>query len=195
MKKATNDVARRTDAATALPLIESLKLSATFSTGKVIKQITTVEIRKPAKDEWFCADANWSVGPIAAITSREEISTIYLVKGSIAEGLSPSDYKLVTLHPCVTTKQVFFFWPVAVSDRPTNWDATAQKAVELAKTGWTRMAANMAASGYDVWSPQGVLAEPVWPQKSFEDLLEIALSERLVDTDNHPIMLKLRGAF
>jgi hypothetical protein len=40
---------------------------------------------------------------------------------------------------------------------------------------------------------QGTIAEPVWPEHSFQQLVKIAFRDRIVDRVDHPLIKKLRG--
>jgi hypothetical protein len=46
---------------------------------------------------------------------------------------------------------------------------------------------------YDLFEASGDLAEPVWPEMTFRDLLELAFRDRRIDSINHPILKSLRG--
>ena len=51
----------------------------------------------------------------------------------------------------------------------------------------------MSAGMYDVYEATGDLAEPIWPEISFRDALELAFRKRRIDSDDHPILKSLRG--
>jgi hypothetical protein len=37
------------------------------------------------------------------------------------------------------------------------------------------------------------MAEPVWPELSYEELLRIGYRDRMITTLEHPVILRLRG--
>jgi len=37
------------------------------------------------------------------------------------------------------------------------------------------------------------MADPVWPELSFQDLLRIAYRDRMITTLDHPVVKRLRG--
>ena len=53
--------------------------------------------------------------------------------------------------------------------------------------------ANMPAGTYDVLEAAGQFPEPVWPEVSLQQLLEIAFKGRVIDTMDHPVLRRLRG--
>ena len=59
---------------------------------------------------------------------------------------------------------------------------------------WIRLAANRTLGAYETYVATGDLPEPEWPEKSFQDLLRVAFRDRYVDTLDHPVVKRLRGA-
>jgi len=70
---------------------------------------------------------------------------------------------------------------------------TARQAAELAKTRWVRLAADMGLGGYRIYQAEGDLSEPEWPDKPLAEILQIAFRDRIVDSENHPVVRRLRG--
>ena len=66
-------------------------------------------------------------------------------------------------------------------------------AAELAKAKWIRMQADMALSGYRIYQAEGQLSEPEWPGAPFNELLDIAFKDRVIDSQDHPVFNKLLG--
>jgi hypothetical protein len=59
--------------------------------------------------------------------------------------------------------------------------------------GWVRVMAKQSLGAYDVLQATGVLSEPDWPELSLAELLRIAARNRVIDSPDHPILLRLRG--
>ena len=55
------------------------------------------------------------------------------------------------------------------------------------------MLADMGMGGYRIHEAQGELSDPIWPDKSFQELLEVAFRDRIIESENHPVVRKLRG--
>jgi hypothetical protein len=81
----------------------------------------------------------------------------------------------------------------APDDRKTEWPRSAREAAELAMTQWVRMKANMSLGAYDITVAESVIADPVWPEVSYQELLRIAFRERIITTLDHPVIRRLRG--
>ena len=60
-------------------------------------------------------------------------------------------------------------------------------------TQWVRMKANLSLGAYEITVAESVMADPVWPQLSFQDLLRIAYRDRMITTLDHPVVKRLRG--
>jgi hypothetical protein len=58
---------------------------------------------------------------------------------------------------------------------------------------WVRMKANMSLGAYEITVAESVMADPVWPELSFPDLVRIAFRERIIITLDHPVIKRLRG--
>jgi hypothetical protein len=37
------------------------------------------------------------------------------------------------------------------------------------------------------------LSDPVWPDKPLPEIMQIAFRDRVVDSENHPVVRRLRG--
>jgi hypothetical protein len=51
----------------------------------------------------------------------------------------------------------------------------------------------MSLGAYRINAAEGELSDPIWPARSFSELLTIAFKGRIVADANHPILRKLRG--
>jgi hypothetical protein len=70
---------------------------------------------------------------------------------------------------------------------------TAREAAELAKTKWVRVRADMSLGGYRIYQAEGELSGPEWPDKPLTEILRIAFRDRIVDSEDHPVVRRLRG--
>jgi hypothetical protein len=78
--------------------------------------------------------------------------------------------------------------------RHDEWNRSALEAAKMAQTRWIRLAANLALGAYDVYQAIGDLPEPEWPEVEFEDMLRIAFRNHFIDSLDHPVVRRLRGA-
>jgi hypothetical protein len=65
--------------------------------------------------------------------------------------------------------------------------------METAKTKWTKMKSNMDVGYYEVFTAKGNLGDPAWPEAGIDELLAIALRNRVISTMDHPVIKRLNG--
>jgi hypothetical protein len=63
----------------------------------------------------------------------------------------------------------------------------------MAMTRWIRMKANMSLGAYEITVAESVMADPVWPDRSFQELVRIAYRDRMITALDHPVIKRLRG--
>ena len=119
----------------------------------------------------------------------------YLVQPAILPELT-GEVVYKTVFTAVNRQGVVFLWPVrlpAPDDRKSEWPRSAREAAELAMTRWVRLRANLSLGAYEITVAESVMADPVWPELSFQDLLRIAYRDRMITTLDHPVVKRLRG--
>ena len=67
------------------------------------------------------------------------------------------------------------------------------EAAQLAQTQWIRVAANMSLGGYETFIATGDLPEPEWPDKTMQEIMDIAFKDRYISSTDHPVVRRLRG--
>jgi hypothetical protein len=58
---------------------------------------------------------------------------------------------------------------------------------------WVRLKANISLGAYEITLAGSVMAEPVWPELSYQELVRIAYRERMITTLDHAVVKRLRG--
>jgi hypothetical protein len=176
----------------------ALRLSQSFAdTVGVKKLLTTVPVRKPNKQEFVRVhhDPAFRLTPAAIIEVKED-REVYLVPPVVAQQL-PGEFKVVTLFLAINRHRVAFLWPVPLpgpDGKYNEWHRSQMEAAERATKGWVRVTANMSLGAYEIFEATGDLAEPAWPEIPFEEILEVAFRNHIVDRIDHPLVQKLRGA-
>ena len=66
-------------------------------------------------------------------------------------------------------------------------------AANEAKTRWVRTTANMSLGAYDLAVASGQVAEPSWPDITFQEVIKIAFRDKMISDWNHPVLRRLRG--
>jgi hypothetical protein len=89
-------------------------------------------------------------------------------------------------------------WPVRLpgqdDGKDNDWWRSAREAAELAMHSWMRLKANTRLGAYEIFTAAGSIPEPEWPQLSLHEILKIAFREFMVDSTDHAVIKKLRGA-
>ena len=100
------------------------------------------------------------------------------------------------LITAVTKQGTMTLWPIRIpgSDgRIDDWNASALEAAEIAKTRWIRLVSDRELGAY---IPREALVqdgEPRWPEETFEQIIQIAFRNRVINSVDHPILRRLRG--
>jgi hypothetical protein len=193
-------VATRPIAAEELPIDPfdpaALRLSQDFAASiGVRKVLTTVPCRKPNRHEFVRVrpGEEWRLetGLFEDKVNRE----IYLVQRDLWAELAGEVFP-ACLFLAVNRQADVFMWAAKLpgSDgRSNTWNDSALAAARLAETKWVRVAANMCGGCYDVYEAAGELAEPVWPELSFPDILKLCFKDRFIQKADHPAIRALRG--
>lgn len=161
----------------------------------VSKVIANVNVRKPEAQAWFRVhpDERYRL-PVALLSLKEENETFIVdpsLIGSLAAEVVPH-----VLYTYVTRQNVVGIWPVRLpraDGRTDGWMRSSHEAAELAMKCWVRLQSNRSAGAYDVNVTSAKLPEPEWPTMSFEQLLEKAFTDHVIDTLEHPVLRRLRG--
>jgi hypothetical protein len=182
-------------------LFAELALSQDFGSAIAVKKVLNqVPIRKPDKQQFIQVhpDTTWRME--TAIFEAKTDREIYLVGKSVrteVAGMFPGFIRPVVLVACITSNNDPFLWPIALpsSDGRTNpWHRSARDAAEHAAKGkWIHVIPDMEAGYYRVSEAVGNLPAPEWPVKSFEELLKIAVRDRIIKDIDHFVIRKLRG--
>jgi hypothetical protein len=165
---------------------EALRMKGAMATGAGAEKLLLVlNVKKPPKQAFVRVSDDAALRiPIALLDLKEE-QEIYAVTPAVAEQV-PGEVKFVELRLAVTQQGTPFLWPVPLppAERADNsWNVTARAAADLAETKWVRLTVAQSAA-----------AEPVWPDKTLQELLAIAFGNgRLIDNLEHPVIRRLLG--
>lgn len=179
------------------PAVLRLDPGAMAADFGVRKAIVSVPVRKPAKDEWIRVHPDPDFALQTGILELKSEREIYLVARPLWPELNDeTTFNRRAIFSTISRQGVFFLWPVRLPNpdgKLDSWNASAMEAAILAQNTWVRMTANMALGAYDVTKASVKVADPVWPETSFRDLLSIAFKDRLLDSLDHPVLKRLRG--
>ena len=160
--------------------------------------IRTVPVRKPQSNEYIQIHRNEKMTiTVALYEDKENLrSEYYLVLPKMLPVMMElGGVAYAQLYIATTRQGQLIIWPVKL---PTGgagnlWLESALEAAELAKGNWIQLFADMGRGHYRIMKAEGELEAPEFPDKPFNELLEIGFKGRVIDNDDHPICRKLRG--
>jgi hypothetical protein len=156
--------------------------------------LSRVPVRKPNRNEFFRVHPDPEMQLATGVFIDEE-REVYFVVPELRNEMA-GEWKPRMLVTVLTRQNVLLLWPVPLPDetgRRNEWTETARTACEEAKSQWIRLTADLALGAYRIHVAEGKLAEPVWPNRSLEELLTLGFKDRIVDTIDHPVIRQLRG--
>jgi hypothetical protein len=137
------------------------------------------QMRNPRGDEDIRVHPTWCVPQIPM--TRVSTNTFYVVGAGLFEAFI-GRMMVCTLRAAMSGNSTPFVW--VVPDGRTS----VKEAVEKATVGWTRIAWDTATRAYRVEAPAAQHAEPVWPFASFDNLLDLALKDRILEKADDPVV-------
>lgn len=158
---------------------------------------TMVQVGKPSRLDHF--RVNPDPNCFFDATCLDLQSGLYLVSNSILSQV-PDTVKISTkrIFLTVTQKMEVSLWPITYPSGGLTggwvspWIISALRAAGIAKRKWIRLLPNSDSNRYDVVEATWDL-EPVWPQQSFKEILELAFKDRIIESTNHPAILYLNS--
>jgi hypothetical protein len=176
--------------------LASLRLNPSFiETAGVKKLLTTVPVKRPSAQDFFRVHPAPEYRENFAVIDLKDDREVYIVHPTIQPELM-NEMIGVTVFTVVNRQSIVSLWPIrlpAPNDRKSEWPRSAREAAELAMTQWVRLQANMSLGAYDISIAQSVIAEPVWPDLPFAELVRIGFVGRIIASVDHPVVKRLRG--
>jgi hypothetical protein len=173
--------------------LSALRRDGSDMSRGAVEVLTHIPVRKPNRHEFIRVHPEYILDT-TVFTDKEERES-YLVAPRM-RGELVGEARPVLLVPTISRQSALFIWPVPLPSedgRRNAWTDTAQEAMRLAQEHWVRLMADMGQGLYRIYLAEGQLSDPVWPDKPFEELLEIAFKDRVIDSPDHPVVRRLRG--
>lgn len=174
----------------------SLRLSQNFGQTLGVKRVlTTVQVIRPPRDRFFRTHASPDWVYPAWILENKSTSETYIVSEAVASILSGL-VKPVELYAAIDRQNNVFFIPVPLpgpNGVRNPWHESLLQTVVRARSVWLRIAANKDLGGYDIFEATAKLPEPIWPEDTLDELLEVAFRGRIISTADHPVVQEKLG--
>jgi hypothetical protein len=179
--------------------LEALRLPQDFAgLTRVKKLLTEVPVRKPRDQEFFRVhpSPNYQL-PQAAIIELKEDGETFFVHPSIAPEVL-SECRVAHIVTVMNRQGVLTLWPIKLpsgdNKRTDSWSRSTFEHAQRAMTEWIRIRANMGMGAYEAFQAESKLPDPEWPTTPFQELLRLGFRDHFVDTIDHFLLKRLRGA-
>lgn len=178
--------------ATAVANVETLQTGLPHHSISQAKDF--VRLHPDEEEYWSCELCFVSV-PIKG----QKKDTLHLIDEDLALQYLPSG-RILRFRLALASKpyDVFFFCHVPTRNSDNEWNLTNIAACTVAKTRWvqatSRREENVDGYKVDYAREQDAFPDPKWPTQSLNDLIEKTFVGRMIDTADHPALLRLIGA-
>jgi hypothetical protein len=177
--------------------LANLRVSQNFAEETPVKKLlTTVRVGKPGPQDFIRVHPSPAYRALVAILELKDDREVYIVAGSIAEEPQvKAECYAATLFTCITRTGTLFLWPVRVpasSGKANDWHVSAAMAADHGTRGWIRVKANMSSRSYDIFAAETKIPDPEWPAFTFQELINAAFRDRLINHLDHPVLKQLR---
>jgi len=160
------------------------------------KVINWVPVKKPGKQSFIRVHPGDGYRIVCGLLTLEGDERPYIVDPSVAH-LVGKDLKQVELRLMIDRQGNIMLWPVPLpsNDMAENiWNISHRQIADLAEQSWVRMTSNRAIGAYEAFAASGEIPEPIWPELTFAEILEIAFGKsHVIDDRDHPALRTLRG--
>ena len=125
--------------------------------------------------------------------------TLHLVDEDLAmQHLHAGKIKRQRLALASKPHDVFFLCTIPSRNLDNDWNGTNVIGADTAKARWTQVTSRKeeGVEGYKIdWARDpDAFPEPKWPTQSLNELIGASFKGRLIDTEDHPALLRLIGA-
>ncbi len=176
--------------------LNALRLPATYgATLGVKKVLNNVPVGKFKRGQFFRVHTSPDMTFNAILLEQKDTRESYLVMPDVAHQISEL-VKAVQLLVAIDRQGNVCLVPIPLPGEDGNrnpWHESLAKALELAKSKWIRIAANMSGGAYDVYAAQADLAPPEWPDYGLDALVEVAFRGKIINDLEHPVIQSLLG--
>lgn len=179
--------------------LDQLRRSKDFdSEGLGVETVTTeIPVRKPKSQEFFKAHPDLSMKTAILEVEMEGVEGKYILTQDMQTHPElVQEVRPATLVPLITRQEVLILYPVK-SPKPgessNSWWDSAAKIIERAKKDWVRMYADMNVGAYQMKVATAENEEPNWPDMDMEEIVRKAFDGKIISSDNHEVVKRLRG--
>ena len=159
--------------------------------------LVNVTVDKPASNVYFRCHQEQVLDDCTVLRDNEGTSrACYFVVPSMRmhPKLQPRLRRVTLVLTSTWPSGNVLIWPVPIlGEREFPVWSSARAAYELAREQWVQLVWSEERNDYLIETAEGIDHEPVWPDKSFEELLKLAFDGKVIDSEDHPYVRRLRG--
>ncbi|QGY03620.1 hypothetical protein MMSR116_18290 [Methylobacterium mesophilicum SR1.6/6] len=176
--------------------LSSIRMDPLDTAPGFTQVLAKVPVRKPGKQEWFQVTKDPNL-ILTTLVFKDELDRdeVYFIDPGMRAVLA-DEARLVQLTPCITRENNVIIWPIGIPDpggKRNGWIDSAHAAARHAQGNWIRLKSDQQLGVYNIITAPAERSNPVWPDKTLNELLEIAFAGRVIDNEDHTIVRRLKG--
>ncbi len=176
--------------------VEALRISPDYAaTLGASKVLATVPCRKPNPQVFIRVRPEEEFQFVTAVIELKEDREIYLLDPAFREAVS-HELHIIQIYTAITRQGTLFLWPIRMpgaDGRLDSWNQSAHTAAQHAMRGWIRVQSNRQLGGYEIFAAAGGIPDPEWPEKSMQELVQLAFRNNYIKDPDHPVLQALAG--
>jgi hypothetical protein len=158
--------------------------------------LVNVTVDKPANCVYFRAHPTWHLEDTTVIKDPDS-GVYYFVNPPMRRHpkLAPRLRRVILGAIALWPADVVQIWPVPLPGLKSDFKAwqSARAAYELSRDCWVQMVWSDETSNYMIETAEGIDHQPIWPDKSFNELLKLGFADKIIDSEEHAYVRQLRG--
>jgi hypothetical protein len=174
--------------------VASLRLPQNFDNVPTDRVVVAIKVGRPGKQEFFRVHPGGAYRGDFGLLLFEEDREFYVVAPALHVEFGPV-LRRTTLVATINRYGAIRLWPIGLPDLATGrdnaWFMSARTVAEVARTSWVRLI--NANDHYDAIKAAGQYGEPEWPNLTFDEMVQVAFRDRIIDSMTHPVARKLNG--
>ena len=133
--------------------------------------------------------------PAVLVIDNENIEEAYLALPALCPLLgSLAKPKIIRLAVDNAGTPRLIAEPIPGPDgRINSWHESTIRAIQAAEETWVRIESNPDASQYVVICAKDEMGTPKWPKQTMDDLVLDCFKDRIIQSEDHPLIRRLEG--
>lgn len=183
-----------TSSSNFISTLNTLRLSQDFESLAEVKEVVTeVTIGKPNRQTFFRVHPEWK-GVYPILELKTAMRSDYYIVAPQAAAEAEDEVHPRFLVPVITRDGRLYIWPLRISSGEQQLDqaaASSLAAMLVAKNQWIKLV--WKGHSFATFIAKKDLPAPEWPQITFDEMLEIAFKDRIIDSPDHAVIKSLIG--